>query len=610
MKTTIHITNKRIARANEKLLGNNIEGYENTIPSMLSNRLRNPKFAGRGNYQTGVAEEWEPIQNNMQTFSARVVPGLYLSGSESQQLHNFTEKETCGILQYGVSVRAGEHFEVEIWARAQHRPVELSVELRMHGQTTPEKSKGKLSIDLAHWHRRTCRIDSPGEGKAFFYITLPPDTKVIIDQIHLRPVGQPHVSQEFLESFDQFPCPVLRFPGGCASCTYHWQHGTGPVHLRPVCDDPVFKYKMHYDFGTDEYLALCVARKMIPQITLNTTTATPEDAAEWAAYVRQWYETRKLPIPAAYFSFGNENYGAWELGHMSGPMYVSQLREFVPAVRAAYPEAKMVILGQANSVGLRNEHKTPWRDLVLKEAADLFDIFAVNRYSWAKDTPDLDAAMKCVADNVIDKASDLEQQAQFIREAKLSRKIIVGEWNYWTRANHNDHEGFREPNDIRHCLYAAGFLNVFCRMGDRMEAANYYSLVNTMGMIQVHDGTVEISDVAKVFNLYAKALPGDVLNITYTSPKWTEKSQPLDVNVIRTKKATYAFITNYSTTESVTATLEGIGEIQEAHGLRAKATHTPVSEFTPKCNDATVTVPPMSLVSVTCANPNSKKKHQ
>ena len=137
----------------------------------------------------------------------------------------------------------------------------------------------------------------------------------------------------------------------------------------------------------------------------------------------------------------------------------------------------------------------------------------MTRYAYAKDTADLNLSMQRVADNVTDKANDLAQQAQTIRDANLSCKMGIVKWNFWTRASHNDHEGFREPNDIRHCLYAAGYINAFSRQGDIMEVANYYSLVNTMGMIQVHDGEVEITDVAKVLNLYAVALPGEVLDV-------------------------------------------------------------------------------------------------
>ena len=60
MNVRIRATGGLLGRAGHQLLSNNIEAYENTIPSMLSDRLRNPKFSGPENAQTGLAAEWEP----------------------------------------------------------------------------------------------------------------------------------------------------------------------------------------------------------------------------------------------------------------------------------------------------------------------------------------------------------------------------------------------------------------------------------------------------------------------------------------------------------------------------------------------------------------------
>ncbi len=601
MQAIIRATGGILGRAGAQLLSNNIEAYENTIPAMLSDRLRNPKFAGPENGQTGLAAEWEPAGNiALPGFACRLLPGMYLSGREAQLIHNYTQQECCGIWQAGVPLHAGEEYEVEMWARAQHRPVAVAVELRQSGQAVREGSRGDMLFNLAHWHRRTCRLTAPGEGPAYFQLTIPGDSRLVIDQVHLRPLGQTHVSQEMLEAFDHVPCPVLRFPGGCVTCSYHWEHGIGPVHLRPVCDDPVFKYKLHYDFGTDEYLELCAAKHIRPLITLNTTTDTPEQAAAWAGYIRNWYASRELTIPAAYFMFGNENYGIHEIGHMTGEMYAAQLRAFVPPVRAAYPEARIMAIGEYESAGLREEYRTPWRDTVIAQAANLFDLLVVTRYSGGADSPSMAVNMACVANNLADREADLQRQAQSIRDAKLACTMGIVEWNYFSRASHSDHAGFFEPNDIRHCLFAAGYLNAFCRIGELLEIANFYSLLNTMGMIHVHAGRVQYSDLVKVFNLYAEALPGEVLALDVVAPPLTEKRQAVDANFLRHAGATYGFLLNFSATEAAEVALEGLGALREARGLSAQAILQPVTEFQPTVTGATVTLPPMSLVRVRC----------
>ena len=597
MKVTIQSNGDVLCTASDQLLSNNIEAYENTIPSMLSDRLRNPKFAGPENPQTGIAAEWEPVGNGMAGFSCRLIPGMYLSGTESQSLHNYAEGGWAGILQAGVQLYAGEELEVEMWARAWHRPAEVRIELQAPG--LPPYASQTITFELAHWARRTARLKCPvTDANAYFKIMIPGDTLFHIDQVHLRPIGEPHVAKALLESFDKFPCPVLRFPGGCVTCTYHWEHGVGPVHLRPVQDDPVFKYKLHYDFGTDEYLDLCATRNIRPLITLNTTTATPEQAAAWAAYVRAWYVRRNLPVPAAYFMFGNENYGTWEIGHMTGGMYAAQLREFVPPVRAAYPEARMLAIGELEAGGLRAQHSTPWRSVVMEKAADLFDVLVVTRYCGHGDQPPIGDIMKAMADSVADKAADLARMAQSIRDSGLKKTMGIVEWNFWSRASHNDHAGFYEPNDIRHCLFSAGHINAFCRVGDLLELACFYSLVNTMGMIHVKHGNVRLSDLVKVFKLYADALPGQVLKVEIASPMLTEKSKAIDANFVRKGKTTYGFLVNFSPSETAEVSLTGLGPIREATGLTAQNILKPVETFAVEASGSTVSLPPMSLVRV------------
>jgi hypothetical protein len=211
----------------------------------------------------------------------------------------------------------------------------------------------------------------------------------------------------------------------------------------------------------------------------------------------------------------------------------------------------------------------------------------------------LPAGMQAVADQVADQEADLRLQAESIRAAGLDRTMGIVEWNYGTRSSHNDHAGFFEPNDIRHCLYAAGYLNAFCRMGEILEVANFYSLINTMGIVHVHAGQVRMSDVVKVFNLYAPALPGEVLELELDAPALSEKSRMLDACFLRTPAATYGFLLNFHASETAVVTMAGLGAVREASGLSATEILQPVADFEPVVDGATVTLPPMSLVRVT-----------
>jgi len=595
MQTTLRSTGNIQHHASELLLGNNIEAYENTIPSLLSDRLRNPKFAGPEHHQTGLAPEWEPCGNNMPGYICKLVPGMFLSGAESQLVRNFMESGDCEIIQTGVCFHAGEELEVEIWARAMHRPVQLTLGIRESYANGKWYDMQKVTVDRAHWHRYTARLRCPVEdANGTFSIFISPDSAILLDQVHLRPVDEPLVSQAFLAAFAQLLCTVLRFPGGCVSCSYHWESGIGPAHLRPVQDDPTFKWKVHYDFGTDEYLELCSARGMRPFITLNTTSATAAAAAAWAGYVRQWYVDRALPVPEAYFMLGNENDCMHEQGHMTGEMYVTQLRDFSPALRRAYPEARLIAIGRfEESFPLRAGHGTTWRPRLLAEVPELFDLFAVGYYATVYQRSPLREIAAEILTHLRAMETMILEAAKSMRDGGKSPAINIYEWNLWCTATHNDRRGFFEPMDMRHCLFAAGVMGMLCRQADVVEVANHYSLVNTMGTLRVHNGRAECTDIVKVFQLYADALPGAVLEVQQLDAEDT-----LQVTIIERDNHVYAFLINWHCDEAATVHLEEYGPIQQATGLRAVEIESPVEIFTLEFTDHSVTVPPLTIVRV------------
>jgi hypothetical protein len=135
-------------------------------------------------------------------------------------------------------------------------------------------------------------------------------------------------------------------------------------------------------------------------------------------------------------------------------------------------------------------------------------------------------------------------------------------------------------------------------MGDILEVANFYALINTMGIIHVHDGQVQLSDMVKVMNLYADALPGEVLKLDIDAPQLTEKHKTIDANFIRKDDSIFGFLINFSATESVEVSLDGFGVFSEATGIFATDILQPVTEFVPDVNNNIVTMPPMSLVRV------------
>jgi hypothetical protein len=192
--------------------------------------------------------------------------------------------------------------------------------------------------------------------------------------------------------------------------------------------------------------------------------------------------------------------------------------------------------------------------------------------------------------------------AKDLREEGLGKTIDIYEWRYFTRARHNDQKGFYEPNDIRHCLYSAGYLNGLCRLGETLEVANQYSLINTMGIFHMKDGQVKESDVVKVFKLFAPALPGEVLKLDVVAPGFpsSKNTKMIDANFIRKDDTIYGFLINFSPDETALVSLSKLGKITEATGFKADAILSPVTEINPEFKDGFITLPPASMVRVIC----------
>ena len=152
----------------------------------------------------------------------------------------------------------------------------LRVGLRPLASRAPEYDAATIRVTAGYWKPYTALLTPMGDDDAaVFYLTVEEQGVVWLDQVHLWPEGEPAVRRELTEAWRSLHLPVLRFPGGCISANYHWVHGTGPRHLRPTLPDPVFKWQTDYEFGTDEYLALCHEQGIQPQITVNLGSGTP-----------------------------------------------------------------------------------------------------------------------------------------------------------------------------------------------------------------------------------------------------------------------------------------------------------------------------------------------
>ena len=597
IKVTLHISGEPTHTAPATLLGHNLEAAGDTVAGLLTERLNNPKFRGPADPLTGIAPGWQPgMHHNIQGMRFELTSGLSLSGQESQLIHNYSGRQSIGLVQTERWLRAGERLEVRLWARAQHHPVTLRAGIRPMALQAPIYDATPIPITATYWKEYRATLTSPRDDEhAMFTLFLEEPGLVWLDQVHLQPEGMGALRPDLIAAIRTLDIPVLRFPGGCISTNYHWRHGTGPVHLRPNLQDPVFKWEMAYEFGTDEYLALCHELGIQPHITINIGSGTPDEAGAWAAYCAAWFKDRGLELPTIYWQMGNEHYGAWELGNMSGELYAAALREFVPAVRRAYPRARIIALGPETGEGLQAGERLPWREPVLEKAGDLVDLLALQWYAsgWNED-------MAIQQANALKGARDL---GHAIRRASadcqrhgLPTKVAVTEWNFWLRAAHYDGGIFLEPYDVQHGLFVSAVLHHFTRLAPGLELGNFYHLVNPMGIFISRGPAIQETPLADVFRLYRPAFPGQVVPLEVISPPLAEDIPTVDAACLRTPEADWLFLANRSLSESAEVDAGDFAPCDEVLILSGESPQGHFEHEQATVKGGQVILPPLSIV--------------
>lgn len=583
----------RIAPA--ALLGHNLELFDRATKDLCTDRLENPTFAGPDNPATGIARAWASPTSNFMGIHYTLVEGEGILATNAQTLVSTSDRPRKGLVQPGRRVRAGETLAVTLWARAIHDPVTLRVALRPAAVWSDDYAGADIRLTSACWQEHTVTLDVPADDDhAVFCLWLEEPGMAAIDQVHLRPAGAGPIREDVLQALGAFQMPLVRFPGGCLTTAYHWQFGVGPQYLRPVLPDPVFKREMNYAFGTDEFLAFCLRYGITPVMTVNLGTNTPDEAVGWAAHCAAWYRDQGIEPPLMYWQMGNEQYGHWERAHMSGEMYAETVRAVAPGIRAAYPNSRIVALGMAHGETLMRG-KRPWRAPLLDIAGDQVDVLAMQFYATLSLCDGPDDMLTRVLEAAEQYAHDLREAVDDCRARNLPTTVALSEWNLWLHASHFAPEGFVEPMDILHGLYAATMFHHFARLAPEMEFAAMYQIISCMCTFVVEPDGVRATHMADVFQLYRPALPGAVCDLTIDAPEIAPGLRAVEALALTNDAGQWLFLVNRSLDTPATVHLEGVAAHSGVTLAGDSLTALDSRRVAAALQDGIVSLPPLSI---------------
>lgn len=287
---------------------------------------------------------------------------------------------------FGIGVKKGASYRFSVWAKAPKGKGAIRVQL-INEQSMDEKQEfieEIIDITSSDWKKYTTVLTSPVSNKhAKLRIFLKGDNSVALEHISLFPTDtykgrENGMRRDLAQALADLHPGIFRFPGGCIvegtdlNTRYQWKNSIGPVENRPLNQnrwEHTFDYRYYPDYyqsyglGFFEFFQLSEDIGAEPLPILNVGMAcqyqnwnkesahVPQDQLK--PYINdcldliefangpadsKWGKIRAemghpAPFNMKYIGVGNEQWGEF---------YYGRLKPFVAAIRARYPNIKIV----------------------------------------------------------------------------------------------------------------------------------------------------------------------------------------------------------------------------------------------------------------------------
>ncbi|MBQ8158838.1 MAG: carbohydrate binding domain-containing protein [Prevotella sp.] len=314
---------------------------------------------------------------------------------------------------FGMGVKGGEEYRFSVWARVPDGgKSKLWIDLVDNATMSDDQKLGNAGVEVSgkEWKKYTAII-KPKKSFAKAHLRVWGDSKVTTDVEHvsLFPVktykGRENgLREDIAKALEDIHPGVFRFPGGCIvegtdlATRYQWKNTVGPVENRPLNENRWHytftsryypDYYQTYGLGFFEFFQLCEDIKAEPLPVLSVGLACQfqngpdahakmdelqpfiDDCLDLIEFANgpvdsKWGKVRAEmghpePFNMKFIGIGNEQ---WD------DLYFERLKPFVAAVRAKYPEIKIIGTSGPDSEGKMFEKG--WQAMKAQKA-DLVD---------------------------------------------------------------------------------------------------------------------------------------------------------------------------------------------------------------------------------------------
>ncbi len=287
---------------------------------------------------------------------------------------------------FGIGVKKGEQYRFSVWAKAMQGNGAIRVQFINESsmKERQEFAKDEISITSQEWKKYTITLTSPIELKhAKLRIYLKGTNSVALEHISLFPVNtyknrENGMRRDLAQALEDLHPGIFRFPGGCIvegtdlNTRYQWKNTIGPVENRPLNQnrwEHTFDYRYYPDYyqsyglGFYEFFQLSedIGAEPLPilnvgmacqyqnwdkesaHMAINDLQPYIDDCLDLIEFANgpadsKWGKIRAdmghpEPFNMKYIGVGNEQWGKF---------YYERLKPFVAAIRARYPNIKIV----------------------------------------------------------------------------------------------------------------------------------------------------------------------------------------------------------------------------------------------------------------------------
>ena len=346
----------------------------------------------------------------------------YVRLGNAGHAHKHTGLENNGF--FGIGLKEGAQYRFSVWARVPDGgDAAIRVELIDRANMGERQAyvQQRVNISSSQWKKYEVVLTSPvTDPKATLRIFLQSkEATVDLEHISLFPVDtwmghENGMRKDLAQALYDLHPGIFRFPGGCIvegtdlETRYNWKNSVGPVENRPINENRweyTFDYRFFPDYfqsyglGFYEFFLLSeeIGSEPLPIVSCGLACQFQNDDESAHVPVDELQDYIQDALDLIEFANGDVStkWGALraEMGHPApfnlkflgvgneqwGETYLEHLEPFVKAIRAKYPNIKIVGSSGPDSEGKQFDYLWPE---MKRLGADLVDEHFYRPYDW------------------------------------------------------------------------------------------------------------------------------------------------------------------------------------------------------------------------------------